>query len=130
MTTGQYRVEHHRQIMCLLSEVFDCLGNHVDIVLTPCDANFDRSDVKFFTQHTDLFAQDAGVGTASDAAIAMELGCDGVLMNTAIAGAKDPIRMARAMKLAIEAGREAFLAGRIPRRFAASPSSPMAGRVA
>jgi thiazole synthase len=73
---------------------------------------------------------DAGVGTASDAATAMELGCDGVLMNTAIAGAKDPIRMARAMKLAIEAGREAFLAGRIPRRFAASPSSPMAGRVA
>ncbi len=73
---------------------------------------------------------DAGVGTASDAAMAMELGCDGVLMNTAIAGAKDPIRMARAMKLAIEAGREAYLAGRIPRRFAASPSSPMAGRVA
>lgn len=72
---------------------------------------------------------DAGVGTASDAAIAMELGCDGVLMNTAIAGAKDPVRMARAMKLAIEAGREAFLAGRIPRKFAASPSSPMAGRV-
>ena len=73
---------------------------------------------------------DAGVGTASDAAIAMELGCDGVLMNTAIAGAKDPIRMARAMKLAVEAGRDAYLAGRIPRRFAASPSSPMAGRVA
>jgi thiazole synthase len=72
---------------------------------------------------------DAGVGTASDAAIAMELGCDGVLMNTAIAGAKDPVRMARAMKLAVEAGREAFLAGRIPRKFAASPSSPMAGRV-
>ena len=73
---------------------------------------------------------DAGVGTASDAAIAMELGCDGVLMNTAIAGAKDPILMARAMKLGIEAGRAAFLAGRIPRRFAGSPSSPMAGRVA
>ena len=73
---------------------------------------------------------DAGVGTASDAAIAMELGCDGVLMNTAIAGAKDPIRMARAMKLAIEAGREAYLAGRIPKRFLATPSSPMAGRVA
>jgi len=73
---------------------------------------------------------DAGVGTASDAAIAMELGCDGVLMNTAIAGAQDPIRMARAMKLAVEAGREAFLAGRIPRKFAASPSSPMAGRIA
>ena len=72
---------------------------------------------------------DAGVGTASDAAIAMELGCDGVLMNTAIAGARDPIRMARAMKLSVEAGREAFLAGRVPKRFAASPSSPMAGRV-
>ncbi|MDT3670136.1 MAG: thiazole synthase [Aromatoleum sp.] len=73
---------------------------------------------------------DAGVGTASDAAIAMELGCDGVLMNTAIAGARDPIRMAHAMRLAVEAGRDAWLAGRIPRRFAASPSSPMAGRVA
>ena len=73
---------------------------------------------------------DAGVGTASDAATAMELGCDGILMNTAIAGAQDPVRMARAMKLAVEAGREAFLAGRIPRKFAASPSSPMAGRVA
>ena len=73
---------------------------------------------------------DAGVGTASDAAIAMELGCDGILMNTAIAGAQDPVRMARAMKLAVEAGREAFMAGRIPRKFAASPSSPMAGRVA
>ena len=71
---------------------------------------------------------DAGVGTASDAAIAMELGCDGVLMNTAIAGAKDPIRMARAMKLAVEAGRDAYLAGRIPKKFAASPSSPMEGR--
>ncbi|KON79609.1 thiazole synthase [Azoarcus sp. PA01] len=73
---------------------------------------------------------DAGVGTASDAAVAMELGCDGVLMNTAIAGAREPIRMARAMRLAVEAGREAYLAGRIPRRFAASPSSPMAGRIA
>jgi thiazole synthase len=72
---------------------------------------------------------DAGVGTASDAAIAMELGCDGVLMNTAIAGAKDPVRMARAMGLAVAAGREAFLAGRMPRKFAASPSSPMAGRI-
>ncbi|MFC7517826.1 thiazole synthase [Herbaspirillum sp. GCM10030257] len=70
---------------------------------------------------------DAGVGTASDAAIAMELGCDGVLMNTAIAGAKDPLRMARAMKLAVEAGRDAYLAGRIPSKFAASPSSPMKG---
>ncbi len=72
---------------------------------------------------------DAGVGTASDAAIAMELGCDGVLMNTAIAGAGDPVRMARAMKLAVQAGREAFIAGRMPRKFAASPSSPMAGRL-
>src|SRR5579864_3829331 len=72
---------------------------------------------------------DAGVGTASDAAIAMELGCDGVLMNTAIAGAQDPIRMARAMRLAVEAGREAYLAGRIPKRFAASPSSRMGGRI-
>jgi thiazole synthase len=70
---------------------------------------------------------DAGVGTASDAAIAMELGCDGVLMNTAIAGAQDPVRMARAMKLAVEAGREAFLAGRIPRRLYASASSPLQG---
>jgi len=73
---------------------------------------------------------DAGVGTASDAAIAMELGCDGVLMNSAIAGAADPVRMARAMRLAVQAGREAYLAGRIPKRFAASPSSPMAGRIA
>ncbi len=72
---------------------------------------------------------DAGVGTASDAAIAMELGCDGILMNSAIALAQDPIRMARAMKAAVAAGRDAFLAGRIPRKFAASPSSPMAGRI-
>jgi thiazole synthase len=73
---------------------------------------------------------DAGVGTASDAAIAMELGCDGVLMNTAIALAKDPVRMAGAMRLAVEAGREAFLAGRMPRKFyAASPSSPATGLI-
>ena len=72
---------------------------------------------------------DAGVGTASDAAVAMELGCDGVLMNSAIALARDPVRMAGAMRLAVEAGREAYLAGRMPRRFAASPSSPMAGRI-
>jgi len=70
---------------------------------------------------------DAGVGTASDAAIAMELGCDGVLMNTAIAGAKNPVLMASAMKKAIEAGREAFLAGRIPRKAYASASSPIDG---
>ncbi|MFO1283020.1 MAG: thiazole synthase [Burkholderiales bacterium] len=71
---------------------------------------------------------DAGVGTASDAAIAMELGCAGVLMNTAIALAREPVRMARAMKLAVEAGREAFLAGRMPRKlYAGSPSSPTTG---
>jgi len=70
---------------------------------------------------------DAGVGTASDAAVAMELGCDGVLMNTAIAGARDPVRMARAMKLAIEAGRDAYLAGRIPRKLYATASSPLEG---
>jgi thiazole synthase len=70
---------------------------------------------------------DAGVGTASDAAIAMELGCDGVLMNTAIAGANDPVLMASAMKKAIEAGREAYRAGRIPRKRFASASSPIDG---
>ena len=73
---------------------------------------------------------DAGIGTASDAAIAMELGCDGVLMNTAIAKARDPVRMARAMKLAVEAGREAFLAGRMPKKpYEASASSPQAGLI-
>ena len=72
---------------------------------------------------------DAGVGTASDAAIAMELGCDGVLMNTAIAGAKDPVLMAHAMKLAIQAGRAAFRAGRIPRKRYASASSPIDGTI-
>ena len=70
---------------------------------------------------------DAGVGTASDAAIAMELGCDGVLMNTAIAGARNPVLMASAMKKAVEAGREAWLAGRIPKKRFASASSPLDG---
>ncbi len=70
---------------------------------------------------------DAGVGTASDAAIAMELGCDGVLMNTAIAAAKNPVLMASAMKKAIEAGREAYLAGRMPRKLYANASSPLDG---
>ncbi len=74
---------------------------------------------------------DAGIGTASDAAIAMELGCDGVLMNTAIAKARDPVRMAHAMKLAVEAGREAFGAGRMPRKpYEASASSPQSGLIA
>src|SRR4051812_28269089 len=68
---------------------------------------------------------DAGVGTASDATYAMELGCDAVLMNSAIAHARDPVRMARAMKAAVEAGRHAFLAGRMPRQYAADPSSPL-----
>ncbi|MDH2239822.1 thiazole synthase [Pigmentiphaga sp. GD03639] len=73
---------------------------------------------------------DAGVGTASDAAIAMELGCDGVLMNTAIAAAKDPVLMASAMKKGVEAGREAFLAGRMPKKlYSGSPSSPMTGLI-
>ena len=73
---------------------------------------------------------DAGVGTASDAAVAMELGCAGVLMNTAIALAQDPVRMGKAMRLAVDAGREAFLAGRMPRKlYAASPSSPTSGLV-
>ncbi|TDT40214.1 thiazole-phosphate synthase [Halospina denitrificans] len=70
---------------------------------------------------------DAGVGTASDASVAMELGCDGVLMNTAIAEAKDPVRMARAMRKAIEAGRDAYIAGRMPRKAYASASSPLDG---
>jgi thiazole synthase len=74
---------------------------------------------------------DAGVGTASDAAIAMELGCDGVLMNTAIAAANDPVLMASAMRKAVEAGREAFLAGRMPKKlYAATPSSPTGGVIA
>jgi thiazole synthase len=72
---------------------------------------------------------DAGVGTASDAAVAMELGCDGVLMNTAIAEAKDPVRMARAMKHAVIAGREAYLAGRMGKKRYADPSSPLAGLI-
>jgi len=72
---------------------------------------------------------DAGVGTASDAAVAMELGCDAVLMNTAIAGAKDPILMATAMRQAVEAGRKAFLAGRIPRKLYATASSPLEGMI-
>lgn len=73
---------------------------------------------------------DAGVGTASDAAIALELGCDGVLMNTAIAGAKDPVMMAAAMRHAVEAGRLAYLAGRIPKKLYATASSPLEGMIA
>jgi thiazole synthase len=72
---------------------------------------------------------DAGVGTASDAAIAMELGADGVLMNTAIAAAEDSVQMAEAMKLAVQAGRLAYLSGRMPKKLYASASSPIAGVV-
>ena len=72
---------------------------------------------------------DAGMGTASDAAIAMELGCDAVLMNTAIAEAKNPVMMAEAMKHAVEAGRLAYLAGRMPKKRYADPSSPLAGLI-
>ena len=72
---------------------------------------------------------DAGVGTASDAAIAMELGCDGVLMNTGIAGAKDPVMMAEAMRKAVEAGRQAYLAGRIPKKLYATASTTMEGMI-
>jgi thiazole synthase len=73
---------------------------------------------------------DAGVGTASDVSIAMELGCEGVLLNTGIAGARDPVMMARAMKLAVEAGRLAYLAGRIPKKLYANASSPAEGVIA
>jgi thiazole synthase len=73
---------------------------------------------------------DAGIGTASEAAQAMELGCDAVLLNSAIAHARDPVRMARAMKAAVEAGRDAFLAGRMRRGYEADPSSPMSGLIA
>jgi thiazole synthase len=72
---------------------------------------------------------DAGIGTASDAAIAMEIGCDAVLLNSALAHAGDPVRMARAMRLAVEAGRLAHLAGRMPRRMGADPSSPLTGLI-
>jgi thiazole synthase len=80
-------------------------------------------------QVTVPFLVDAGVGTASDAAIAMELGCDAVLLNSAIAHARDPVLMARAMKAAIEAGRLAYRAGRMPRRMGADPSSPLTGLI-
>ncbi|HNI49520.1 MAG TPA: thiazole synthase [Zoogloea sp.] len=93
-------------------------------VLNPWNVQLVRDAVKL------PLLLDAGVGTASDAAIAMELGCDGVLMNTAIALAQDPVRMAAAMKKGVEAGREAFLAGRMPRKFyTASPSSPTTGLI-
>jgi thiazole synthase len=87
--------------------------------------------ISMMMQHITVpFLVDAGVGTASDAAIAMELGCDGVLMNTAIAGANDPAMMAGAMKKAVQAGREAYLAGRMPKKlYAASPSSPVEGLI-
>ena len=85
-------------------------------------------NIEIILQHAKVpVIVDAGVGTASDAAVAMELGVDGVLMNTAIAGAKDPVLMASAMRKAVEAGREAFLAGRIPKKLYATASSPIEG---
>jgi len=85
-------------------------------------------NIKIILEHSHVpVIVDAGVGTASDAAVAMELGCDAVLMNTAIAGAKDPILMAEAMRLAVDAGRKAFLAGRIARKLYATASSPIEG---
>lgn len=85
-------------------------------------------NIRIIQEHVSIpVIVDAGVGTASDAAIVMEMGCDGVLMNTAIAGAKDPILMAEAMKQAVEAGRKAFRAGRIPRKLYATASSPIEG---
>ena len=92
-------------------------------ILNPLNIRFIREQVKI------PVIVDAGVGIASDAAIAMELGVDGVLMNTGVAGAQDPVQMARAMRLAVEAGRLAFLAGRIPKKTYASPSSPESGKV-
>jgi len=87
-------------------------------------------NIEIIVEHSNVpVIVDAGVGTASDAAVAMELGIDGVLMNTAIAGAGDPVRMARAMNLAVQAGRDAFLAGRIPRKLYATASSPLEGVV-
>ena len=89
-----------------------------------------RVNIRLIVEQTKVpVLVDAGVGTASDAAVAMELGCDGVLMNTAIAEAKDPIRMANAMKHAVIAGREAYLAGRMPKKLYADPSSPLAGLI-
>lgn len=87
-----------------------------------------RYNLEIILEHAGVpVVVDAGVGTASDAAVAMELGCDAILMNTAIAGAKDPVRMARAMRKAVEAGRDAHLAGRIPRKLYATASSPLEG---
>ena len=89
-----------------------------------------RLNIEFIVEQSKVpVLVDAGVGTASDATIAMEMGCDGVLMNTAIAQAKNPIAMAQAMKLAIEAGRMAFLAGRMAQKKYASPSSPNNGKI-
>ena len=87
-----------------------------------------RYNIRLIVEHANVpVLVDAGVGTASDATLAMELGCDGVLMNTAIAQAQDPIRMAKAMRLAIESGRDAYLAGRMPKKLYASASSPIDG---
>ena len=89
-----------------------------------------RLNIEFIVEQSQVpVLVDAGVGTASDAAIAMEIGCDGVLMNTAIAKAQNPILMARAMRFAIESGRAAFLAGRMERKKYGSASSPIIGKI-
>jgi thiazole synthase len=89
-----------------------------------------RLNIEFIVEQSKVpVLVDAGVVTASDASIAMEIGCDGVLLNTAIAKAQNPIKMARAMKLAVEAGRLAFLSGRMPKKNFASPSSPTEGKI-
>jgi len=103
-------------VMPLASPIGSGMG-----ILNPVNIRFIQQAVKV------PVIVDAGVGTASDAAVAMELGVDGVLMNTGIAGSKDPVAMARAMRLAVEAGRLAFLSGRIARKEYASPSSPTEG---
>lgn len=105
-------------VMPLASPIGSGMG-----ILNPVNIRFIKEAVKL------PVIVDAGVGTASDASIAMELGVDGVLMNTGIAGAADPVTMARAMRLAVEAGRLSYLAGRIPRKEYASPSSPTAGMI-
>ena len=127
-------------MMTLYSGTTDPFSQRCRIVLHEKGMDFQIIDVDLDHKPEDLAVMnpynqvpvlvDAGVGTASDAAIAMELGCDGVLMNTAIAGAQNPVLMASAMKKAVEAGREAFCAGRMPRKlYTATPSSPTGGMI-
>ncbi len=108
---------------CAIMPLASLIGSGMGI-LNPWNLQIIRDTIKV------PLLVDAGVGTASDAAIAMELGCDGILMNTAIAGARDPVLMASAMKKAVEAGRDAYLAGRMPKKlYSAAPSSPTTGLI-